>query len=420
MTIIIPVPEKQFAKTDYGTGTIYIMHQNNIDIAKTDIMKKAYTFRIYPNKNQETKLNRTLSTCRYLYNNALEERKRESELNNLKRDFGVFPWGKPEWISYEDQANNLTGSKTSYQKEVFSQVLQNVLKRLDRSYQNFFRGNGYPRFKGRNRYDTFTYPQKGFEIENGRLSLSKIGSVRIFQHGEIEGQIKTCTIKKDVDQWYAIFTTEIDREIKKVPVETKIGIDVGLESLLTLSNGQQIEPPKFLRMSEDKLIKEQRKLSKKKPRSNNRNKQRIVVARVHRKIRNQRKDFAHKTGRMLVNQFDRIVFEKLQIKNMVQNHCLAKSISDAGWGQLISLTRSKAEEAGKSVSQVNPNGTSQTCVCGYPVPKDLLVRIHNCPHCGLVLNRDHVSAIVIENRDQVVPTDCGEFTPAEIEPILCQ
>jgi len=159
--------------------------------------------------------------------------------------------------------------------------------------------------------------------------------------------------------------------IKKMPVETKIGVDVGLESLLTLSNGEQIEPPKFLRQSEDNLIWEQRRLSRKKLGSSNRNRQRIKVARVHRKIRNQRKDFAHKTGRMLVDTYDRIVFEKLHIQNMVQNHHLAKAISDAGWYQLICLTKSKAEEAGKSVGQVIPGGTSQTCICGYPVPKDL-------------------------------------------------
>jgi putative transposase len=328
------------------------MHRNNIDVAETDMIKKAYTFRIYPNKNQEVKLNRTLSTCRHLYNDSLEKKRREAELNNLERDFGVVPWGKPQWIKYEDQANNLPGSKTPFQKEVFSQVLQNVLKRLDRSFQNFFEGNGYPRFKGRNRYNTFTYPQKGFGIEDGKLNLSKIGSIRIFLHREMEGKIKTCTIKKDVDQWYVIFTTEIDREIKKIPVETIIGIDVGLKSLLTLSNGEQIESPKFLRMSEDKLTKEQRKLSKKKLRSKNRNKQRIRVAKVHRKIRNQRKDFAHKTSRMLVDQYDQIVFEKLQIKNMVKNHCLAKSISDAGWGQLQTFTEYKAEEAGKQVEFV--------------------------------------------------------------------
>jgi putative transposase len=381
-------------------------------------MKKAYTFRIYPSRNQEAKMNRTLSTCRHLYNNALEERKKQAELNRIKREFQVFPWGKPEWISYEGQQNDLPAMKTPDQKEVYSQVLQSVLKRLDRSFQNFFRGNGYPRFKGKNRYNTFTYPQKGFEIKDGKLKLSKIGSIRIFLHREIEGRIKTCTIKKDVDQWYIILTTEIDREIRKVPVKTKIGIDVGLKSLLTLSNGEQIEPPKFLRQSENNLIWKQRRLSKKKLGSNNRNKQRIKVARVHRKIRNQRKDFAHKTSRMLVDTYDRIVFEKLHIQNMVQNHHLSRAISDAGWYQLICLTKSKAEEAGKSVGQVNPNGTSQTCVCGYSVPKDLSVRVHKCPKCGLVLGRDHVSAILIKNRD-TVGTDCAEFTPVEMEPILC-
>lgn len=419
LEIAKPAPEKQFANTDYGAGIIYIIPQSNIDVANTG-MKKAYTFRIYPNKTQEVMFNRTLSICRHLYNDCLKERKRTAEMNDLKRQFEVFPWGKPESISYEDQANILSKTKTDFHKEVYSQVLQNVLKRLDRSFQNFFRGNGYPRFKGRNRYNTFTYPQKGFEIKDGKLLLSKIGRIRIFVHREIEGKIKTCTIKKDVDQWYVIFTTEIDKEINKVPVETKIGIDVGLKSLLTLSTGEIIEPPKFLRQSEEKLVWEQRQLSKKKIGSANRNKQRIKVARVHRKIRNQRKDFAHKTSRMLVNTYDRIVFEKLQIKNMVKNHCLAKSISDAGWYQLICLTISKAEEAGKVVTQVNPNGTSQTCICGYPVQKTLSVRIHKCPHCGLVLNRDHVSAILIKNRDNDVGTDCTEFTPVEMGSLLCK
>ena len=165
-------------------------------------MKKAYKFRIYPKKKEESRMIRTISTCRHLYNESLAERKKQAELNRLKRDFQVFPWGKPDWISYENQANDLSGSKTEYQREVYSQVLQNTLKRLDRSFDNFFNGFGYPRFKGRNRYDSFTYPQKGFELkEDGKLVLSKIGMVRIFQHREIEGRIKTCTIKKDVDQW---------------------------------------------------------------------------------------------------------------------------------------------------------------------------------------------------------------------------
>ena len=360
-------------------------------------MRKTYQFRIYPNKNQEVTLNRTLSTCRYLYNDSLAERKREAELNELERTFGIVPWGKPKWIESEDQQNALPLTKTPYQKEVFSQVLQNVLKRIDRSFKNFFRGFGYPRFQGRDRYNSFTYPQKGFELKDGKLYLSKIGSFKIILHREIEGKIKTCTIKRDIDQWYATFSCEIDNP---VPVEIKIktGIDVGLIDLITLSNGEQVKTPKFLRESENKLTHEQKRLSRKKIRSKNRKQQAIVVAKVHRRIRNQRKDFAHKLSRTLVNTYDHIVFEDLQIKNMVQNHRLAKSISDAGWYQLMNFTKSKAECAGKIVDFVNPSGTSQTCICGFKVPKDLSMRVHICPSCGLVMGRDQVSAILIENR----------------------
>jgi len=362
-------------------------------------MKKAYQFRIYPNKNQEVKLNRTLSICRHLYNDSLAERKREAELNNLERDFGVIPWGKTEWINYYDQANDLSESKTNFQKEVFSQVLQNVLKRVERSFKNFYNGFGYPRFQGRNRYNSFTYPQSGFGLDDGKITLSKIGNIRIILHREIEGKIKTCTIKKDIDQWYVAFSCEIDKPILPVEIKEPIGIDMGLKSLLTLSNGEQIEPPEFLRESESKLKHEQKRLSRKKKKSQNRNNQRIIVAKVHRTIRNQRKDFAHKTSRQLVETFDHIVFEDLQIKNMVQNHHLAKSISDAGWSQLIGFTKTKAECAGKVVELVNPRNTSQNCsVCGNSVPKDLSVRVHSCPFCGLELDRDHNAAINILNR----------------------
>ena len=375
-------------------------------------MKKAYTFRIYPGRNQEVKLIRTLDTCRHLYNDSLEERRRQAELNRLCSEFQVYPWGKPEWISYENQANELASSKTPVQKEVYSQVLQNVLKRLDRSFKNFFNGFGYPRFQGRNRYNTFTYPQSGFEIRDGKIKLSRIGHVRIFQHREIEGKIKTCTIKKDVDQWYAIFTTEIDRHIKKVPVESMIGIDVGLSSLLILSNGDKIEPPEYLRKSEKKLAKEQIRLSRKKKGSKNRNKQRIRVARVHKKIRNQRKDFAHKTSRELVNNYDLIAFENLNIKGMVQNHHLAKSISDAGWSQLQTFTAYKAEDAGKQCEFVVANGTSQECyICGNVEHLTLANRVFRCSRCGNIEDRDVNASFNILKR--AVGTDCAELTPVE-------
>ncbi len=343
-------------------------------------MRKSFQFRIYPTKKKEVILNKTLSTCRRLYNDSLTERRRQAELNRLKQLFDVFPWGYPEWINYYDQKRDLTATKTPVQKEVYSQVLQDVIKRVDRSFKNFFNGFGYPRFQGRNRYNSFTYPQMGFSIEDGKVNLSKIGDIKIIMHREIEGKIKTCTIKKDIDQWYVSFSCEIDIPVISVEIKTKTGIDVGLASLMTFSNGEQIH------------------LSKKKLRSKNQNNQRIIVAKVHRKIRNQRKDFNHKTSRKLVDAYDHIVFEDLQIKNMMQNHHLAKSISDASWSELIRLTSYKAGYAGKIVELVNPNGTSQTCLCGHHVPKDLSIRVHNCPICGLVMDRDQVSAILIENK----------------------
>ena len=300
-------------------------------------MKKSCKFRIYPNKNQEVKLNRTLATCRHLYNDCLEERKRQAELNRLKKDFDVFAWGKPEWVNYYEQKRELAVTKTSFQKDVYSQVLQDVIKRVDKSFKNFFNGFGYPRFQGRNRYNSFTYPQSGFGLEDEKLNLSKIGNIKIIQHQEIEGKIKTCTIKKDIDQWYVSFSCEIE-DHPPIEIKTKTGIDAGLISLITLSSGEEIEPPKFLRKSEGKLTLEQKRLSRKRKGSGKRNKQRIIVSKTHRKIRNQRTDFAHKVSRMLVNNYDHIKFEDLQIRNMVRNHHLAKSISDAGWNQLMNFT----------------------------------------------------------------------------------
>lgn len=376
--------------------------------------RKTYKFRIYPNRNQEAALIFTLNTCRHLYNDALAQRKHQAEINRLYDYFQVFPWGgRPEWINYYNQAADLTRNKTEYQKQVYSQVLQNVLKRVERSFKNFFRGAGYPRFQGRNRYDSFIFTQSGFEItEDGKLKLSKIGKIRLFQHREIEGKIKTCTVKRDVDSWYVSFSVEMDAQPPLEPTGQSIGIDVGLKSLITLSNGDQIEPPKYLRQSEEKLAKAQRELSRKKKGSNNQDKQRTEVARIHRHIRNQRKDFAHKVSRNLVDAYDVIVFEKLQITNMVKNHHLAKSIVDAGWGLLINFTKVKAEWAGQIVHQVDPKRTSMECSkCGHIQKMPLSQRTYNCPECGNVMDRDHNAAINILNR---VPTDSGDLKPVEL------
>jgi putative transposase len=295
---------------------------------------------------------------------------------------------------------------------VHSQVLQDVLRRLDKAFVNFFKRikkgekAGYPRFKGKNRYDSFTYPQSGFDLDyrKEKLHLSKIGSITIRLHRPIpiEGVIKTCTIKRDVGHWYACFTVAFRDPASNTQqrlIQKAIGIDVGLKSLLTLHTGDIIENPRWLRNSEKKLAKEQRRQTRKVRGSNNRHQQNKKVARVHRKIRNQRKDFHHKLSRKLVDSYDLIVYEKLTIINMMKNHHIAKSISDAGWGQLMCFTEYKAEEAGTLVEYVSAYNTTQLCsLCGKIVPKTLATRIHSCPYCGLDIARDHNSAITILQR----------------------
>jgi putative transposase len=345
---------------------------------------KTYKYRLYPTKTQKLKLESTLNDCRWLYNSALEQRK------IAYRQFGVS-------LNYYKQASEL---KELGFKHIHSQVLQDVLKRADKAFQNFFRRvklgekPGYPRFKGYGWYDSFTYPQSGFNLTDNKLKLSKIGTIKVKLHRKIKGTIKTCTIKRELNNWYVCFACEV--EPMPLPKTNKvIGVDMGLEKFATLSDNTMIENPKYLRKSESKLKCEQRKLSRKKKGSNQRKKQRERVAKLHRKIRNQRTDFLHKESKKLVDNYDVIVFEDLQIKNMVKNHHLAKSISDASWSKFIEYTTYKAENAGKMVKFVNPRNTSQICSsCGLTVKKSLAVRVHKCT-CGLTLDRDVNAAINI-------------------------
>jgi len=315
-------------------------------------------------------------------------------------------------VTYIEQANQLTDAKkiNPFLTAVHSQVLQDVLRRLDKTFKHFFRRikkgekAGYPRFKGQYRYDSFTYPQSGFVLEEKKLRLSKIGSINIKLHRPIpsEGEIKTCTITREVDHWYACFSVALPDpafDSSQRAIQKAIGVDVGLKSLLTLNNGDTIDNPRWLRNSEKKLAKVQRRKDRKVKGSHNRYKQNKKVAQVHRKIRNQRKDFHHKLSRKLVDTYDLIVYEQLRITNMVKNHHVAKSISDAGWGQLMCFTEYKAEEAGTLVEYVSAYNTTQLCSrCGKLVPKTLATRIHRCPYCGLVLARDHNSAITVLHR----------------------
>lgn len=346
-------------------------------------MKTAYKFRLYPNKLQEAQLDVTLETCRHLYNTALADRKNAYETEGISR-------------SYEDQAAMLTIEKKEGNFQgVFSQVLQDVLRRLDKAFKAFFRRvksgekPGYPRFKGAGWYKSFTYPQAGFKLEGSKLTLSKIGSIRIFKHREVEGKVKTCTIKKDnLGQWYAILVTEID-DPKPIEPNTAIGVDVGLKSLVTLSTGGAIQYPKYYVQAEQKLAVAQRNLSRKKKGSANRRKAKIRVAKIHQRVKSLRDEFLHQVSRKLVDSADMVVFENLNISGMLKNHHLAKHIQDHSWGKLIQLTKGKAAKAGKVVELVDARYTSQKCSqCGIMVPKTLAERTHACPNCGLNMDRD--------------------------------
>ncbi|MEM2097941.1 MAG: transposase, partial [Methanothrix sp.] len=258
---------------------------------------------------------------------------------------------------------------------------------------------GYPRFKGRGWYKSFTYPDAGigYKIEGSKLILSGIGAIRIFKHREIEGKIKTCTIKRDsTGAWYAIFSTDTEEEPPRVEPETAIGVDVGIKNAVTLSTGETFSYPRYLVQMEKKLAAAQRCLSRKIKGSKNWIKQKLKVAKIHKKIRNLRNEFLHQISKKIVDKADLIVFENLNIKSMVRNHSLAKHILDHSWGRLIQYTTYKAARAGKSVELVDSRYTSQRCSgCGIIVPKTLEDRVHECPRCGIKLDRDHNAALNI-------------------------
>lgn len=351
-------------------------------------MRKTYKYRIYPTNKQTQKLERTLNTCRILYNSSIAGRRRHYEETG-------------EGLTRIQQQEMLVIAKKEddWLKGVHSQVLQDVLFRVERAFAGFFRKNGkagYPRFKGVDRYDSFTYPQQpGFQITAQGLKLSRIGTVKIKMHRPIAGSIKICTIKREIDRWYACFSVEYEPVQKPAPAKA-VGIDVGIKAFAVLSTGEVIENPQHLRKTEKRLAKRQRKLSRKKRGSANRKKARRRVAKLHRKVKNQRSDFHHKVSRKIVDTYGFIAVEDLNIQGMVTNHHLSKSIHDAGWGQLLSYLTYKAAEAGIQIEKVSPYYTSVNCsVCGERVSKTLADRIHKCPYCHVVLDRDHNAAINI-------------------------
>jgi len=355
-------------------------------------MRKMFQYRIYPTKKQETKLNKTLEECRWLYNHLLEKRKTAYEQDG--KGLSCFQQQATYTILKQERPSLNT---------VHSQVLQNVAVRIDLAFKAFFRrckvgeNPGYPRLRGKDRYDSFTFPQFGFKFdEQGKLYCSGIGHIKIILHRPVKCKIKTLTVQRSsTGKWYASFSCEVEPE--RLPERPEqVGMDVGLKTFATLSGGEEIANPRFFRKEEQALAKVQRKHSKLAKGTPERRKHRKVVARVHERIGFRRDNFTHQYSRQIVNSYGVICIEDLHVNRMVHNHCLAKSISDASWSTFFAQLVCKAEEAGRAFVKVNPAYTPQDCSrCHHRQKMPLSERIYHCPCCLLSIDRDLNAALNI-------------------------
>jgi len=363
---------------------------------------KAYKYKLKPSAKIIAIFESWLALSCELYNAALQERRDAYRINHLS-------------INYKAQANQLPEIKKDRPEfaRMHSQVIQNVLKRVEFAFENFFRRvkegqrAGFPRFRSRSRYDSFTYPQSGFSLKGKKLHLSKIGKVKVDLSRPIEGKIKTCTIKQEADGWHVIFAVEEPQKKVAPAPKQSVGVDVGIENFATLSDDEAapIENPQYFRRAESDLKKAQRRVSRRVKGSKRRKKAVRLLQKKHLKVKRQRRDFHFKEARKLVNQYQSIKVEDLNIQGMVKNHRLAKSISDAGWGQFIMIVVNKAEEAGRTVIKVNPSYTSQDCSrCGHRNQITLATRIYRCSRCNLVIHRDRNGAKRIEQKGRAVPS----------------
>lgn len=348
------------------------------------ITRKAFQFRLRLTKKQKKLLQEMLDECRWLYNELLSQRKlsfEELEMSLTKYQQNMLlPLLKEERPSLE---------------KVHSQVLQNVVDRLDKSFQAFFRRckagekPGFPRFRGMHRYDSLCYPQSGFSLQDNKLYLSKIGKVKVKLHRQVEGSVKTCTLKKTAaGEWDVILSCEVNVAARP-PKEEAVAIDMGIASFATFSNGQTIDNPRFFKKGEKCLAKAQKKLSKLAKGTKERRKQGKRVAKIHEHIKNQRKDFCHKEAKKIIDHYQYICIEDLAITKMVEKSYFSKSIMDASWNQFRQILTYKAVEAGRKLGVVNPAYTSQKCSqCGHIEKKTLSERTHRCTQCGYTVGRD--------------------------------
>lgn len=358
-------------------------------------MRKSFKYKAVCNKQTHVNAMKWLTLCCHLYNCALEHRRM------MFRDHAH--------VSVFDQMNELPEIKKAFSefKQIDAQALQDVVQRLDKAFKAFFRRikkhngkAGYPRFKNAQSYNSFTLKQTSWQIDGKYLYIRNVGILKLRLHRPIEGKIKTITVRlSTTGEWFVCFSCDEVPE-KLLPKTGKaVGIDLGLNFFAVDSDGEKWNNPRHLRNKERYLKRVQRSLYRKQKGGKNRAKAKIKLAKAHQKVANQRKDFAHKFANYYVERYDHIVFENLSIRGMVRNKYLAKSISDAAWNIAITVTTYKAANAGRLVEQVSAKGTTIECnVCGQMVPKKLHERLHVCPACGVIEDRDENAAKNIRDR----------------------
>jgi putative transposase len=354
------------------------------------MIRKTFKYRLYPTRAQVDLLNGQLAEACRLYNAGLQERRDAWKLERKS-------------IQLYDQTRQLKEIRAEGDTGIFNcNVAHDVLRRLDKTFKAFFarvkrkEKAGFPRFKSARRFDSFTYPAYGNGcrlLDNGKLRLQGIGLVKVKLHRVIEGKIKTVSVKREAGRWYVCFSLECE-EKPLPPCSESIGIDVGLTTFATLSDGTEIENPRYFKTAQAKLRRAQRKVARRKKGSHRRRKAVQLLQRIHAHIKNQRADFHHKASRALVNNYGLIAIEDLNIKGLASG-MLAKSVNDAGWSSFLNKVAYKVEETGRKLVKVDPRGTSQRCTCGAGVPKTLSQRWHECQTCGLSVSRDHSAALEI-------------------------
>jgi len=381
----------------------------------TDRMITAYKYKLRPNKSQAHQIDEWLNLLRMQYNYRLAERLNWYESTRCPvNSCSLEACSIAEIVEQPDyywQKRDLLKTKKLFPEygKIHSQVLQDCVARVKKSFDRYLsqdksgKRSGKPRFKGRGRYHSFTYTQMKQDcIQNNRITLPKIGQVKIILHRPIPDgfKIKTAQVVKNADGYYLILTLQnnsVPTISPDVNLDNSVGIDMGLKDFLITSDGDTVPIPQFARKSEQRKKLLNKSVSRKKKGSNRRRKAVKKLSKHHQKIARQRKDFHYQISKQLLNKYDVVGFEDLNIKSLAKTR-MSKSILDAGWGEFLSILQVKAANAGLMAIAVNPNGTTQNCSnCGTHIPKTIQDRWHSCHVCGLELDRDVNAAINIRN-----------------------